>query len=307
MKLKVTIDIPTELRKCLGFLLNVRKLCVFRFTGEQLIIISSAVNEPQVWCKIDKTLFQIYEVDSTRDNVIPFEINIEPLFQVLRNFEKSMATSNLSMRLQRRPNIGDSVSESKNKAAASLALFYTEQISITSQVSHSFNVPVRLLKMESDERIQEPSINLMKLAMKLPSRILPLFKRIERYKTSDTITLTGNKLGQLRFTIEEDQRKMEIQWKEKLEVSPDSIENQDESEMDEDPNLTHADRMPELSRPINLRVKLKYWNIGTKLIELCDAMSLIVHDAGGILHCYIDVEQKCDIAYYINGYQNLEL
>ncbi|KAG7843898.1 hypothetical protein KL941_004380 [Ogataea angusta] len=180
MKLKVVVEKPVELRKCLSFLVGLRRMCVFRFTEQQLIIVSSGLNEPTIWCKLDSSIFQLYEVDSTRNNVIPFEINIEPLLQVLRNYEKSNVSSSLVIRLQRRPSNGGEI---KNKAAASLALFYTEQISMTSNVSHSFNVPVRLLKMDSDLRIVEPAMDSMKLAMKLPMRIVPLLKRLERYRT----------------------------------------------------------------------------------------------------------------------------
>ncbi|KAG7716733.1 hypothetical protein KL949_003348 [Ogataea haglerorum] len=94
MKLKVVVDKPIELRKCLSFLIGLRRMCVFRFTEQQLIIVSSGLNEPTVWCKLDSSIFQLYEVDSTRNNVIPFEINIEPLLQVLRNYEKSNVSSN---------------------------------------------------------------------------------------------------------------------------------------------------------------------------------------------------------------------
>ncbi|KAG7903741.1 hypothetical protein KL907_003768 [Ogataea polymorpha] len=106
---------PVELRKCLSFLIALRRMCVFRFTEQQLIIISSGLNEPTVWCKLDSSIFQLYEVDSARNNVIPFEISIEPLLQVLRNYEKSNVSSSLVIRLQRRPSNGGEI---KNKAAA---------------------------------------------------------------------------------------------------------------------------------------------------------------------------------------------
>ncbi|KAG7816543.1 hypothetical protein KL928_004585 [Ogataea angusta] len=93
MKLKVVVEKPVELRKCLSFLVGLRRMCVFRFTEQQLIIVSSGLNEPTIWCKLDSSIFQLYEVDSTRNNVIPFEINIEPLLQVLRNYEKSNVSS----------------------------------------------------------------------------------------------------------------------------------------------------------------------------------------------------------------------
>ncbi|VEU21826.1 DEKNAAC102859 [Brettanomyces naardenensis] len=295
MRLKIAIDNPVLLRKPLSLLISLRKICVFRFTESQLIIISSALNEPQVWTKLDSSLFQIYEVESTRNNVIPFEINIEPLYQVLKNYEKSTVTSNLSIRLQRRSPTDTQSTEPRNKAAASLALFYTEQMSLVSTVSHSFNIPVRLLRVDSDQRIQEPTIDEMKIAMKLPNRLSPLFRRIERYKMSDSLTIVGNKLGKLKFVIDEGERKVEIQWKGRLEVSLGD---------EEDPHEMDSLRSEDLGliKPISLRVKLRYWNIGCRLIELCDAMSLIIHDTGCILHCYIDQEQKCDITYYIRGH-----
>ncbi|VUG16299.1 DEBR0S1_13256g1_1 [Brettanomyces bruxellensis] len=300
MRLKLALESTVEIRRPLTLLLNLRKICVFRFTESQLVIISSSLNEPQVWTKIAESVFQIYEVESSRHNIIVFEINIEPLYQVLRNYEKSTVTSNLSIRLQRQSPTEAESHIPKNKTAASLAIFYTEQISLNSTVNHSFNIPVRLLRASSDEMIQEPTIDDMKIAMKLPNTMIPLFRRIERYKTAEMITVIGNKSGQLKLVIDEGERKVEMQWKSQLEISlaedVDTVGSQERIEnsaSNEDLNLI---------KPMALRLKLRYWNIGCRLIELCDAMSLIIHDTGCILHCYIDQEQKCDITFYMNGY-----
>lgn len=307
MRLRLAIDNPAALRKPLALLLALRKLCVFRFSKNALTIISSALNEPQVWTKLDESIFQMFEVESARDNVIPFEINIDPLYEVLKNYEKSTVTSNLSIRLQRKPPTEES-NGARNKAAASLALFYTEQVSMSSVVNHSFNIPVRLLRMESDQRIQEPSIDTMSMAMKLPAKLGPLFKRIERYKMSESIKIIGNRLGQLQFVIDEGERRVEIQWKEPLEVSMGDELTQDSVSGHGTPATSSGASAPRSSSrgedltPIVLKTKLRYWKIGCRLIELCEAMSLIIHSSGCILHCYIDPEQKCDITYYMGGY-----
>lgn len=314
MRLKIALENSADLRRPLALLVNLRKICVFRFTDKQLVIISSAFNEPQVWIKLDSSLFPIYEVVSTRHNVIPFEINIEPLYQVLKNYERSRVTSNLSIRLQRRSPTDSDTGGERNKAVASLALFYTEQITMNSTISHSFNIPVRLLRADNDRRIQEPTIDDMKIAVKLPNTLIPMFQRAERYKMSDMVTIVCNRVGQMRFLINEGERRVDIQWKGRLETSvgddedgndgndtriQDSAGNEDSYGGGSSDKLRSDDLT--LVQPVSLKVRLRYWNIGCKLIELCDAMSLIIHDTGCILHCYIDEDQKCDITYYING------
>jgi len=305
MRLKLALESTAEICRPLTLLLSLRRLCVFRFTESQLVIISSAINEPQVWTKIDESVFQIYEVESSRHNTIVFEINIEPLYQVLKNYEKSIVTSNLSIRLQRQSPTEAENHTPRNKTAASLAIFYTEQISMNSTVNHSFNIPVRLLRASSDEQIQEPTIDDMKIAMKLPNTMIPLFRRIERYKTAEMITVIGNKLGRLKLVIDEGERKVEMQWKNQLEISlADDVETNENEERIEG---SVASEDLSLIKPMALRMKLRYWNIGCRLIELCDAMSMIMHDTGCILHCYIDQEQKCDITFYLSGYYSEQL
>lgn len=277
----------------MSFLLSLRRLCVLRFTPTHLILISSAVQEPQIWCKVNKDVFATYEVESTRENIIALEINIAPLFQVLKHYERAKSTSNLSLRLQRKATNESGVS--KNKAIASLSLFYTEQISLNSDISHSFNIPVRLLKMENDQRIVEPGLSDVDIIMKFPPQIGNIFKRIERYKTSDTIVVSANKLGFLKFIIEEDQRKITIGWKEKLQIQ----------ETDEG-----FDNLPEeeLLRPVNLRIKLKYWNLVAKVTEISSEVVLILcGNEVGVTHSYLDTDENYEIVYYTNGIHNYEL
>ncbi|GME77372.1 unnamed protein product [Ambrosiozyma monospora] len=204
MKVKVLMDDIDNFKNALSYMLTLRKLCVLRFTPERLTIISSAVNEPQIWCNLDQTSFQHYEVESTRNGIISMEVNIEPLFHVLKNYE-NVKQDSLLLRLQRRPsdNSNKQAIGNKDKSAVCLSIIYEEFVTVTTTISHSFNIPARLLKATSDERIQNPDIRNenVHVAMKITPLLAPFFKRIERYKTSDTIQISANKLGYLNFKV----------------------------------------------------------------------------------------------------------
>lgn len=254
-----------------------RKECVLRFTPKYLHIISASKNEPQIWAKIPKETFELYEVESIRDNIISLELNIEQLYQVLRNFEKSNSDQ-LAIRLQKTTN-------DHGKDYTRLALFFHDSLSASSTINHTFSIPVKLLRKDKDERLCEPEFTAIDLLMKLPTDIQFLFKRIERYKSLNLINIIGTVNGQLSVKIEKGvDSNVEIIWNELLQVNelPSSSEHTQDT--------------------FNAKVKLKYWNIASKFIEISKSILLIIcQDEAVILQSFIDDSESCEIIYVING------
>jgi G2-specific checkpoint protein len=241
-------------------------------------VISAELNQPQVWCKLSTAIFDVYEVDSLRDNTISLELNVEQLLQVLKQYEKSNSDE-LAIRLQKKTEANSS------KRSASLGLFFVENVSLmsASPVHHSYNIPVRLLKRETDSRITEPELSNVDVMMRLPNDISLLFKRIERYKTSEYLKVIGTNHGSLSLNINDSKNmNLTITWNQELEVP------QSDGSLDD---IKHE-----------ILVRLKDWKLGTRICEVCKNMVLIIsHDEALVLHCYLDDEETCEIIYFING------
>ncbi|ODV94783.1 hypothetical protein PACTADRAFT_3673 [Pachysolen tannophilus NRRL Y-2460] len=304
MKLKISTASTESLRNTLGAIISLRKFCILRFTPQNLHIISASLNEPQVWCKLSQEIFDIYEVESIRDNTISMEINIEPLYQVLKNFERTNSYG-LSIRLQRKnpsANNADGTGGSKqvisaSKSLATLSIFYNEHVSVSSSISHTFRIPVRLLKKESDERIREPELSNVDVFMKLNRDIVSLFKRVERYKKAEYLNIAATKNGYLGLTINEDTRKITASWRERLPVQ--QINNSNEDQEDET-NIRGRER--DRDEPINVMVKLRDWKLGANICELSSNVVLIISEMEAlVLHCYLDENENCEIVYYVSG------
>ncbi|GMF08122.1 unnamed protein product [Ambrosiozyma monospora] len=141
--------------------------------------------------------------------------------------------------------------------------------------------------------------------MKITPLLAPFFKRIERYKTSDTIQISANKLGYLKFIIEEEERRIEIQWKDRLEVLRYVDEDEEHPTKEEGED---DDDDVEMMRQMIIKLKLRYWNIGSKLLNISsDIMTLIVHKQGCFLHCFLDSDNTCDISLYLNKISSVEI
>lgn len=249
---------------------------MIRFTPEHVSMASIALNEPQIWCKLDASLFEVYQVESLRDNIISLEINVASFFQVLRNFEKA-ESGELSIRLQRKSADGSS-------SGACLGIYYTEQISMASSVSHSFHLPIRFLKKENDERINEPELSKVNVLMKLEKDLTVLFKRIERFRHSEYMTVTASQDGSLQLAIRENDRKLVLKWKEKLQV--------------QDASSSQAS----LGESASINVKIRDWKPGSRLCEVCSNVVLIVaENEASVFHSFLDEGEKCEIVYYINA------
>lgn len=239
-------------------------------------MISAELNQPQVWCKLSTDIFDVYEVEALRDNTISLELNVEQLLQVLKQYEKSNADE-LAIRLQKK------TEPNSSKRSASIGLYFVDSVSLvsTSPVHHSYSIPVRLLKRDIDAKIKEPELSNVDVIMKLPSDINLLFKRIERYKSSELLRVIGTNHGSLSLNIN-DQKGMNltISWNQELEVP----------QNDTTEEMRHE-----------ILVKLKDWKLGTRICDVCKTMVLIISkDEALVLHCYLDEEETCEIIYFIN-------
>lgn len=261
-------------------MIGLRKYCVLRFTPTYLHIISASLNEPQVWAKVNVGIFDTYEVDSTRDNIISLELNVDSLYNVLRSFDKGNSGI-MQVQLQRRlANDINKTNDVVSKKLASLAITYTEIIeNLQTNINNSFKIPVRLLKKESDDKILEPELDSVDLLLRLPKNISSLFKRIERFKRNNLICINGTMNGNLSLILNDDDLKVELSWNEKLSVQ------------------TYGDL-----ENVRIFVQLKDWRFGMKCCEICANAVLIFSEPGAlVLHCYLDDNDEIEIAYYING------
>lgn len=305
MKLALKLENVTNLRRILGFVLSIRKQCIFKFETDQLIIISVDNDSPLVWNTIDKSIFARFDVVA-KDACIGLELNAEPLFQILKNFEKAPVTSELVIKLQRGEEFngknknGDSnsnITGGNKRRSVILAVSYNEDVSCTSEISHSFNIPVNLLRGKFIEKIQMPKIHNVELIVDLNATLIPFFMRIERYKATEMIHVVMNRLGELKIELQDEGKRMSVKWKLLLDTyQPEDIDtqskNRDNINGDEDLNMI---------REITVKVKSRWWNIASKLIELCETTQMYIYGDGCVFNCHVGDEQNCSILYYLPG------
>lgn len=269
-------------------IIGLRKFCVLRFTAGQLNIISASLNDPQVWCRISGDVFDVYEVESVRNNIISLEINVELLYNVLKTFEKA-ASDGLHIRLQRK--LANAIGEennNQNKKLASLSVVYNELVNSTA-INHSFKIPVRLLKKESDERIIEPELSSVDLLLKLPENISSLFRRIDRFKNSKNLSICGDRSGSLSLVLNDDDLKVTLGWNDKLLVQMHQL----------------SDETEDSGETVKVDIRLKDWKLGARCCDICSNVVLIFSQPyAAVLHCYLDDTDDVEIIYYINGITN---
>lgn len=315
MKLALKIEDVGNFRRILGFVLGIRKQCIFKFKQDELNVVSIDRDSPFIWGSIAKVNFTRYDVVA-KDECIGLEINIEPLYQILKNFEKSPSKSELVIKLQRgeeavtkdstngSTNSGGNTSNGTTTASASkrrpvfLALTYNEDITISTEISHSFSIPVSLLRTQINERIQIPEIHNVELIVDLDRTLAAFFTRIERYKATDSINLVMNRLGELKVELKDDGKRMSLKWKGLLETfQPEAI--QAEGTANAKKNTKNDDL--EMIKEITVKVKLKWWNVASRLIELCDTLQMYIYEDGCVFNCHVEDEQSCSILYYLPG------
>lgn len=299
MKLSLRIDQVTNLRQILGFLLLIRKNCILKFQIDQINIISidqdNLTSTPIIWCTINKKIFKKYEVIA-KDNLIGIELNIEPLFQILKNFEKSMSTTDLSIKLTRSDNTNNnstSTNTTSNKRNVYLALQFNNSITMNNEITHSFSIPVDLLRISSLDKIRMPILKNIHLIIDMNRTLIPLFKRIERYKATEFINIVINKLGELKIKMHDDGKNISLKWKNLLDTcKPEDVDtqinNRDETDLD-------------MINDINIKIRIKWWNFVSKLLEICDILPFYIIDDGCAFHCNVEDEQNCSMDYYIPG------
>ncbi|GMM38167.1 Mec3 protein [Saccharomycopsis crataegensis] len=324
MKLRITMSSVDQLRSTVSTLLALRKFCVLRFTPAYLQLISASISEPQVWAKIISEVFDSYECESIRDNLIVMEINAESLFTVLRNFERANSDV-MVVKLQRKlaNAIDDNGTINKGASAkrlASLTFSYNESINSSTgtatSVTHTVKIPIRLLRKESDERIIEPELHAIDLVLRLPPTIGALFRRAERFKKTRNVSVCGTNQGELSLMLDEDGLRVTSSWNEKLLVQRESTgeeaagEKRDQNETGniQDPTFDRGKITNSVTESddegsfISVDVRLKDWRNGLRFVENCRHVILILSASSAVvLHCSLDDTDEVEIIYYINA------
>lgn len=292
MKLALKIDNVYNLRKILGFILSFRKQCIFKFTLESLIIISIDQESPMVWNTIESSNFTRYDVIS-KEEIISLEINAEPLFQILKNYEKAPSASELSIKLQRDEVLNSNINK---RRSVSLAVAYNEDVTCSTEINHSFTIPANLLRAKTLEKIQMPITNDISIIIDLNASLIPFFMRVERYKDVELVNVVTNKLGEFRIDLEDDSKKISIKWKSFL----DTYKANDTDYQQNIGKSTHRDK-DSMTKEITVRVKSRWWNYVSKLIDMCGHVQMHIYEDGCVFTCHVEDEQSYLVVYYLPG------
>lgn len=314
MKLKLMTRNIEKLKDTLGLISHLRKFVILKITPKELNVIlvnTGSVNlEPQVWCKFNtSSLFESMEIQSMRDNTILMEINIDLLLQTLRNFDKANSEG-LNIRLQRTDASGEQGTSTKNGRTASLALFYSN-ININSNIiNHTFRIPVKILK-EAQDFFQQPSHTEVGLIVRLPNEFVTIFKRLEKFKKTSfndivSIQASNRDVGSLRFVLEEDGKfKVTVSWNSKLEFHKPISTDADtirESLKNVDTMILESSFGSEV---LNINVKLKDWQLASKIVGRCRTVVLCIEPGNCSLHCLLDETDDVELVYFINGVRSV--
>lgn len=308
MKLALKINDVGNFKRILGFVLSVRKQCILKFKSDELNIISVDRESPLIWGTIASSNFSRFDVIA-KDECIGLELNIEPFFQVLKNFEKAPVTSDLVIKLQRGEEFNSTKDDSsRRKRPVFLHLSYNEDITCTSEISHSFSIPVSLLRGKLIERIQMPPIHNVELIADMNQTLLSFFMRIERYKAIDNINVVVNRLGEIKIELKNEGKKISVKWKSLLDTcSPEEVDALAGNNTDSQVAPENCDNEKIKNRDLNMikeltiRVKSRWWNLASKLIELCDTLQMYIYEDGCVFNCHVEDEQSCSILYYLPG------
>lgn len=312
MRLKLQTQSTEVLKSCFSQINNLRKRVILRFSPEQLLAIlinnTSLTQEPQVWCKFRmRSIFLEIEIQSLRDNVILVEINIELFLQALRNFDKANSTD-LSIRLQKKGGPGSS-------KAAYLSLYYSDVSENASAISHTFRIPVKIIKANAG-LLKEPELPNIDLMMKLPNEFSATYRRLEKFKNSasyERVTISASRRNgsSLKFVLTEEANNCgtSIRWNDKLDIqkppsdfTSDSLRAaalQDSPGMF-DENDTMAD--------VNVTVNLRDWCLAAKIVSTCKTFIFFMcDDHACVIHCLLDDTDDAEVIYYISGVRQSDL
>lgn len=303
MKLALKANDVKNFRKILGFILLIRKQCIFKFDKELLSIYSLDKELPMACASIGRINFLRFDVIA-KDDLIGFEINVEPLFQILRNYEKSPSTSDLVIKLQRGEDEpvtgngnGNQATNTNKKRAVFLALSYNEDITIRTEIFHSFSIPVNLLRRNILDSISTPPLRNVEIVMDLNRMLNPFFGRIERYRNTESLNLVVNRLGEMKVELEDDEKKISIKWKNLLDnCRPEDVDTQAQNQADDkDPNDL------DMIKEIAVKVRSRWWNIVSRLLEFGETLQMYIYANGCAFTCNPDDEQSCTLIYYLPG------
>ncbi|TID27194.1 hypothetical protein CANINC_002744 [Pichia inconspicua] len=280
---------------------------MLKFTQDELHIISSDREGPYVLGTIGKVNFERYDVVA-HTGMIGLDLNVEPVFQILKNFEKANGRGELRMKLQRGESLDEptnnSNSGSNNNSGSNkrkpvfLVIAYTENITSSSELSHSFMIPVNLVKRELLEIPSAPGLRDIKLILDLNDTVTSFFNRIERYRAIETLNIVTNRLGEMKVEFQDEGKRMSIKWKDNLEAyTPNDVESQNSQtsgDQDKDNDLN-------MIKDIIVRVNSRWWNAGSKMLELCPTLQLFIQHAGCVFSGNVYNEPSCTLSYYIAG------
>lgn len=307
------------LKETLSLISHVRKFVILKFSPQQLTIIlvnGQTINlEPQVWCKLNmSSLFESIQVESVQGNTVLLELNIDLFLQTLRNFEKANSEG-LNIRLQRTEASGKQGVNTKAGRTASLALYYSNLNINANMINHTFRIPAKIVK-DPINVLREPTHSDVGLIMKLPNEFVTMFKRLEKFKktpSGDSVTIKASRRGGgfLGFILEEEGKyKVTLSWNNKLEVQKqaayESQSLQDTihqlSSQNETPALEKQDDSDQIEE-IDLKVRLKDWQLASKIVGRCKIVIVNIGLRECSLHCFLDETDDVEIVYFINGYR----
>lgn len=307
------------LKETLSLISHVRKFVILKFSPQQLTIIlvnGQTINlEPQVWCKLNmSSLFESIQVESVQGNTVLLELNIDLFLQTLRNFEKANSEG-LNIRLQRTEASGKQGVNTKAGRTASLALYYSNLNINANMINHTFRIPAKIVK-DPINVLREPTHSDVGLIMKLPNEFVTMFKRLEKFKktpSGDSVTIKASRRGGgfLGFILEEEGKyKVTLSWNNKLEVQKqaayESQSLQDTihqlSSQNETLALEKQDDSDQIEE-IDLKVRLKDWQLASKIVGRCKIVIVNIGLRECSLHCFLDETDDVEIVYFINGYR----
>ncbi|RCK54415.1 DNA damage checkpoint control protein MEC3 [Candida viswanathii] len=317
MRLKLMTRNPEPLKETLSLIAHVRKFIILKFTNDELTIIlvngQTISLEPQVWCKVKmSSLFESIIIESKQGSAVLIELNVDLLLQTLRNFDKANSEG-LNLKLQRTETSGKPGVNTKVGRTASLALYYSNLNINANVINHTFKIPAKIVK-DPINVLHEPQRPHLGFFFKMPHEFVTMFKRLEKFKktpSGDLVTIKASKLNKayLGFILEEEGKyKVTLSWNGTIEVAEKFVSDSQSSEdavhelrSQADEDYYHLGNTVEQAA---FKVKLKDWQLASKIVGRCKDVVLDIGPNDCSLHCDLDGTGDVEIAYFINGYRS---
>ncbi|CAH6718621.1 hypothetical protein CLIB1444_01S10836 [[Candida] jaroonii] len=256
------------------------------------------------------SIFVQKEIQSVNDNIISIEVSADMLMQTLKHFEKANSDQ-LNIRLQKKDVTGAESANKENGRNATLALYYSHMSAGSSNINHTFKIPVKILKHNHNSvYLKEPELDSVDLYMNLPNAFVSTYKRLDKYKKNAndhvTIKVSRRRGGFLGFVLEEQGKfKITLSWNEALDIRKPSHEIQTDSLIQtaftRAPDQDDVDDNDE-SEDKEITVKLKDWKMASRIVASCKTVIfLLAHNEACVLHCLLEESDDVEVIYYING------